>query len=236
MSNIAAQQPIIFLGGFLIGEASYHPLRDWIQTHHNHLVIIIPVSKLDWMLTSWSYGWRRILDRVDAAVDEISKKSLTGKVTLIGHSSGGMILRLYLGDQPFAGRTYRGFERCNRLVTLGTPNQANRATPLRAMVDRLYPGSCFADHVDYVSIAGSLSLNERSASSLAKRIARSSYQQISGDPEDNGDGLVPVSSALLQGSRQLTLDDTAHGGAFGTDWYCSPSRINQWISFSNSLE
>ena len=142
------------------------------------------------------------------------------------------MLRLYLGDKPFSGRIYSGYKSCNRLITLGSPHQAVRATPLRAQVNNLYPASFYADHVDYFSIAGRLSLDSPNASQFAKYTAANSYRSISDDPLLQGDGLVPVSSALLAQSRDLVLNNTAHGGLFGTTWYCSTERIEQWWPYA----
>ena len=67
------------------------------------------------------------------------------------------MLRLYLSKAAFEGNVYAGSERYDRLITLGSPHQAVRATPLRAMVDRRFPG-CYESGVDYVAIAGKLEL------------------------------------------------------------------------------
>ena len=232
MQSVDPSQPVLILGGFLITDEAYAPLASWIQSHQGSIVRIVPSSKFDWLLTSWAIGWRRLLDRVDEIVQDLQSQSHTGKVTLIGHSSGGVMLRLYLGDQPFSGRVYAGHLRCNRLVMLGSPHQAVRATPLRALVDKLYPACSFSTHVDYISIAGNLLLESNNATHFAKRFASNSYRSISGDPLSQGDGLVPLSSALLAQSRHLVLNDTAHGGLFGSTWYGSIERIEQWWPFA----
>jgi len=159
-------------------------------------------------------------------VQELASASPTGKVTLIGHSSGGVMLRLFLGDQPFAGRRYNGVALADRLFCLGSPHTALRATALRQLVDRRYPGACFADAVAYVSVAGDLALEDGSAT--ARRLAPGSYRAISGSEAVAGDGLVPVGSACLQGSQQLVLPGVAHGGAFGPRWYGTPEVVAQW--------
>ncbi len=140
------------------------------------------------------------------------------------------MLRLYLSDVEFQGRRYGGSERCNRLVTLGSPHQAVRATPLRAMVDRRFPG-CHHPDVDYVSVAGALDLSDSTASAFSRRSASGSYKSIVGDAEVAGDGLVPVSSALLKDARHFVLNATAHGGLFGAPWYGSPERVQSWWRF-----
>ena len=223
-------QPVVIFGGFLITEEAYRPLADWIEQTTDAPVRIVPASKLDWLATSWGFGWSRLLDRVDSAVHELANQSTTGRVTLIGHSSGGVMLRPYLTDQTFLGRRFNGAARCNRLITLGSPHQALRATPLRARVDREFPGCPEADRVDYVAVAGRLDPLGSNASSFSRRSAARSYRQILGEPDLEGDGLVPVRSALLRNARWIELADTALGGLFGQSWYGSTDRINNWWS------
>ena len=219
-------QPVLILGGFLITDEAYQPMCSWLRQQTQQAVELVPASRFDWLLTSWSFGWRRLLDRVAAQAEALAAQSATGKVTLIGHSSGGVMLRLFLADDLFAGRRYNGRQWANRLYTLGSPHTAVRATPLRQMVDRRYPGAIFADTVHYVSVAGALRAQE--GSPLSQRMAPRSYQAIAGGMDLEGDGLVPVSSALLSGSEPLKLDGVAHGGAFGACWYGTPEVVQQW--------
>ena len=227
MTTDASAQPVVILGGFLITTEAYQPMADWIRQRDDCDVVVIPVSRVDWLLTSWAFGWRRLLDRVHAEVSRLAAGSPTGRVTLIGHSSGGVMLRLYLSDRSFAGRRYGGAGMCNRLITLGSPHQARRATPLRAMVDREFPGAAFPG-VDYIAVAGTLDPTSSTASAFSRRTAANNYRSIVGTSEVEGDGLVPVTSALLQGARHLVLPDTAHGGFFGSSWYGSNDRLDQW--------
>jgi hypothetical protein len=94
-------------------------------------------------------------------------------------------------------------------------------------VDQILPG-CACYGVDYISVAGQLDLDGATATGFARRSARRSYKQIAGEDEVSGDGLVPVDSALLKGARAVELNDTAHGGLFGSTWYGSAERIPQW--------
>jgi hypothetical protein len=41
---------------------------------------------------------------------------------------------------------------------------------------------------------------------------------------------VPVESALLRQARSVVLENTAHGGLFGSSWYGSLDRIEAWWS------
>ena len=90
---MSLDQPVVVLGGFLITVEAYDPLAEWIAARTGAPVKVVPVSRLDWLATSWGFGWTRLLDRVDAAVRELQGRSASSRVTLIGHSSGGVMLR-----------------------------------------------------------------------------------------------------------------------------------------------
>ena len=235
LKSVDPLQPIVILGGFLIAAEAYKPMAAWLKLQGVSDVLVVPMTRWDWLLTTRRLGWRRVLDRVDAMVKQVQHQSPSGKATLIGHSSGGVMLRLYLSNKAFEGKVYAGSERCDRLITLGSPHQAVRATPLRAMVDRRFPG-CYESGVDYVAIAGKLELCRGNASALSRIGSKASYKRAINDDGFLGDGLVPVKSALLHGARSLIQNDTAHGGLFGDIWYASTQRVDEWWNFVVSSE
>ncbi|MFN6133020.1 MAG: lipase family alpha/beta hydrolase [Synechococcaceae cyanobacterium] len=229
MSRSAAtstRQPIVILGGFLISPEAYGPMLTRLEQLSGQPVRLVAVSKPLWALTVFGFAWAWILDRVAAVVAELAQTSPTGRVTLVGHSSGGIMLRLFLDEAPFEGRRYDGKVLADTLVMLGSPHTALKATPLRQMVGRRLPGAFFADRVRYVSVAGDLDIS--SASPLARRMAPTAYRNSSGSAEDRGDGLVPLASALLTGSTSVVLPGVAHAAAFGTSWYGSPEVVECW--------
>ena len=228
--NKYIEQPIVILGGFLIECSSYEEMTEYIKSRSNNKVVIVPVNKIEWLSTNWSFGWKIILDKVDKIVKELLVKSPKKKVTLIGHSSGGMILRLYLSDLLFSGKIYNGKDYANCLITLGSPNQAKRATHLRNFVSSKLPGNFYSGDVSYVSVAGELDLNGPIATKTSLRLSRSSYRALNGNGEVIGDGLVPRDSALLIGSKQIVMKETAHGKAFGRDWYGSKNKVEEWVN------
>ncbi len=219
-------QPIVILGGFLIDPPAYEPMVQRLEQLSGQPVRLVSVGKAEWTLTVLAFAWARILDRVAKTVADLAGSSASGRVTLIGHSSGGIMLRLFLDDAPFQGRRYDGKALVDTLVMLGSPHTALKATVLRAMVQRRLPGAAFADRVRYCSVAGDLQLDE--ASPLARRLAPAAYRNNTGNAEDRGDGLVPVSSALLEGSTPVVLPGVAHGGAFGTSWYGTSEVVERW--------
>jgi len=149
------------------------------------------------------------------------------KIDLIGHSSGGIMLRLYLSNEVFNNLVFNGKSIAKNLITLGSPHQAIKATALRRFVNEKYPGNFFKN-INYVSIGGEVEINSDQTSLLTKLIAQSSYKSISGNKNERGDGLVPLSSSLLKNSQKITLPKTVHGGIFGNNWYCSPSKVKEW--------
>ena len=228
--NKYIDQPIVVLGGFLINVSAYMEMIDHIKSKTNNKVVIVPVNKFEWLLTNWSFGWKNILDKVEKISKELSKESSTNKVTLIGHSSGGMILRLYLSDLLFCRKIYNGKDYANCLITLGSPNQAKRATHLRNFVSSKLPGSFYNTDVSYISVAGELDLNGPIATRTSLRLSKPSYRALSGNGDVVGDGLVPRDSALLIGSKQVVMQETAHGKAFGKDWYGSKNKVEEWLN------
>ncbi|MFZ9753931.1 MAG: esterase/lipase family protein [Cyanobium sp.] len=227
-------QPILVLGGFLIGAEAYGPLVESLERLSGQRVVLLPVTRWEWLLTVLPLGWARLLDRVAIAAAELAGASQTGRITLVGHSSGGILLRLFLADGPFEGRCYGGRRLADTLITLGSPHTALKATAMRTRVARELPGAYFGHDplhpVRYVAVAGVIELEAGAgqASATARRLAPTAYRNSSGDAADRGDGLVPVGSALLEGAEPVLLEGVAHGGAFGAQWYGTPAVVERW--------
>ena len=188
---------------------------------------MVDVTRGDWFKSNTPEGWINILNKVKDKVAFALKETKAKKIDLIGHSSGGIILRLYLSNEPFKEVIYNGKSTTRNLITLGSPHQAIKATALRRFVDEKYPGNFF-QNINYVSIGGEVEINSKQTSILTKLTAKVSYKSISGDSNESGDGLVPLSSSLLKNSQQITLPNTVHGGIFGKNWYGSTSKVKEW--------
>jgi len=188
---------------------------------------VVDVTRKDWLKSNSAQGWVDILKKVKDTITIALKANKSNKIDLIGHSSGGVMLRLYLSDELFNNEIFNGRSITKNLITLGSPHQAINATSLRKFVDEKYPGNFFKN-INYVSIGGKVKINSKKTSFITKLIARGSYKSISGDKNANGDGLVPLSSSLLKGSQQIILPETVHGGFFGKEWYCTPSKVKEW--------
>ncbi len=190
------------------------------------------ITKIDWLKTNTVKGWGNILNKVDNCVKNVIKETNAKKIDLIGHSSGGVMLRLYLSKDLFNGKKYGGSDFTSNLITLGSPHQAKRATPLRKLVDEKFPENFFKN-VNYVSIGGELEVNSSDSSLITKLFAKNSYKSISGEQTSIGDGLVPLSASLLNGSQKIILPKTSHSKIFGETWYGTNDRINEWYKQIN---
>ena len=221
------KNPIIILGGFLITSDSYNPAKNAIENISGRKVYVVDVTRGDWLKSNSAEGWITILNKVNRMVAFALNETKAKKVDLIGHSSGGIILRLYLSSEPFKDVIYNGKSTTRNLITLGSPHQAVRATKLRRFVDETYPANFFKN-INYVSIGGKVEIKSKQTSLFTKLVARNSYKSISGDKNESGDGLVPLSSSLLRNSQQITLPNTVHGGIFGKNWYGSTSKVREW--------
>ena len=221
------KNPIIILGGFLITSEAYKPAKNIIEKISGRKVYIVDVTRGDWLKSNSAEGWINILNKVKDKADFALRETKAKKIDLIGHSSGGIMLRLYLSNESFKDTIYNGKSITKNLITLGSPHQALKATALRRFVDEKYPGNFFKN-INYVSVGGKVEINSEQTSLLTKIVARSSYKSISGDKNESGDGLVPLSSSLLKNSQKIILPNTVHSGIFGKNWYGGTSKVREW--------
>lgn len=224
-------QPIVILGGFLSFAMLYCGMQDCLTGLTGQPVSIVETYSLDWAAVVAIPGWNRVLRKLDDTVQAFVHQSPTGKVTLVGHSAGGVLARLYLSPKPFWGRVYGGLNYVDQLITLGSPHYSERkwlhGGMMAQWMERRYPGAFFAPQVQYTAVAGKLIRGDRQGT-LRERHAHVFYEDALGDGDVWGDGLVPIASALLEGSRPIVLEDVAHFAGFGGPWYGAPEVIPRW--------
>ncbi len=221
-------EPVVIVPGFLLTPARFEEARAALVSLGVADARVVPVTLTDWGASVLAAGWARILDKIDRTVDRALEATGAEKVVLVGHSAGGVMARLFLASEPFRGRVYDGKRRVHGLITLGSPHQAVRASPMRMRVKKLYPGAFFAPEVAYLAVAGKAVRGDRRGS-RRERSAYRSYRMIGGDGAVWGDGTVPVESALLEGARHLVLDGVHHYGfRRGRRWYGSADAVTSW--------
>jgi len=220
--------PVVVVPGFLLTPGRFREMHRTLRSLGNETVRVVPVTVGDWGMSVFASGWARILAKIERTVESVLETTGAEKVVLVGHSSGGMLGRLYLAPKPFRRHVYDGKRFVRALITLGSPHQARRGSPMRRRVQSLYPGACFAPEVKYLSVAGKAVRGDRGGSAR-ERASYSGYKALCGDGGLWGDGTVPVALALLEGSHPLVLEGVYHyclGGA--RRWYGSADVVAAW--------
>jgi len=224
-------QPIVIFGGLLSFGVAYWPMREALQRHTGRPVWVVETLGHEWWAIAAPLGWAYLLGKLDRTVQRAARGSPTGRVTLIGHSAGGVLSRLYLSPAPFLGRVYRGLDYVDHLITLGSPHHnlgpLSRGGWMSRRVYKAYPGAYFAPQVRYTSVAGRYQRGDADGSPR-ERWLYACYRELCGDGAVWGDGLVPVPSALLEGSAQIVLDGASHFSIYGGQWYGDAQMIPRW--------
>ena len=123
-TNKKINNPIIILGGFLITKEAYDEAKNIIENVFKRKVYVVDVTRKDWFKSNSEKGWIDILNKVRDTVNLALKENKSRKIDFIGHSSGGVMLRLYLSDEPFNDEIFNGKSHAKNLITLGSPHQA----------------------------------------------------------------------------------------------------------------
>lgn len=235
-------RPVVLLAGGMLGTPCfYQPLARSLLERGAAEVVVAPVYQPDWVLAAVR-GLGPMTTRVGRALLEAGRLSAANPASMgapilyVGHSAGGLIGRLLTSPVPFEGRRFNARGRIGTLVTLGTPHLAREearwgrhiADICVSFVNRHVPGALFAPTTTYLAVAGR-SIPGRADAGAVSRLMHYLYgefQPTHDEPLIEGDGLVPVASALLPGARHLVLDDALHG-TFGP-WFGQDAHVDAW--------
>lgn len=156
------------------------------------------------------------------------------EVNLIGHSAGGWLARVFLGECASA----EDRKSIRSLITLGTPHLApppgsfDQTRGLLDYVNREYPHN-HHEEVRYICVGGkALQGKKLGQGTFEEWIAYQSYLPLCGSGDVWGDGITPVGHALLEGSEQVIIEGAKHSplsAKNGQGWYGSDGFIDQWI-------
>ena len=159
------EHPIVILGGFLSFSLLYVEMRDVLAQITGQPVWIVDTQSLDWLPSIVPPGWVHLLRKLDHTVRQAASRSTTVKITLIGHSAGWVLARLYLSPRPFLGHAFRGLDYIDHLITLGSPHYNQRLSVhggrMSRWIEKRYPGAFFAPCVEYTAVAGKLVRGDR---------------------------------------------------------------------------
>jgi pimeloyl-ACP methyl ester carboxylesterase len=222
---------IVIVGGFLSSPRFYQKMQQELSALTARPAYLVQIPAPAWLLTVTRLGYVGLLIAIDRAVERALRSASGQRITLIGHSAGGVIARLYLSPAPLMGRSFNGLKKVNHLITLGSPHysQGNlrRGGALSHYVESRYPGAYFQPEVRYTSCAGKFIRGNRAGSKF-ERWVYTQYEEICGQGDAWGDGLIPIQSALLKDSNQIVLEGISHYAIFGDPWFGSSTAIHQW--------
>jgi pimeloyl-ACP methyl ester carboxylesterase len=228
--------PTVILPGYFASALEYQSLEQSLQAS-GFPAVTVPLIQRDWFPTLGGRSMVPILRKIDQTVKQQLEQHNTSKINLIGHSAGGWIARLYLGEIPYnihndvsdAAGLWHAYPYVATLVTLGTPHVSQERWTKRNLdfVKINYPGA-FYPEVQYVCVAGKAIYGERR---IGQWLAYSSYQQTCGIGNCWGDGITPVTAAHLEGAINLTLEGILHSPRRQGMWYGSASAMSAWMPY-----
>eukprot|EP00980_Cylindrotheca_fusiformis_P009055 scaffold1949_cov119-Cylindrotheca_fusiformis.AAC.9 len=134
---------------------------------------------------------------------ESGKPTKKKKIALIGHSAGGWISRIYLSDQDYGGKVYRGAQYVHSVVTLGTPHATAPGPAFEGIswINKQLVG----DAVRSLAVAGTGFKGDEWGALTLGSYAFCCPNATDGSSYD-GDGMTPTFSALaMPNSESLIL-------------------------------
>ena len=223
--------PTVILPGYLASAQPYKEMEAALAKY-GFPAVTVPLRRRDWLTTVGGRSVIDIIQALDATAQQAMNEHGCNKINLIGHSAGGWISRIYLGESPYdvhvsdLNRTLPRPARSHvkTLLTLGTPHRSEERWTKRYLdfVNNTYPGA-FYDDVKYVCIAGKSIMGKK-----ADWFTFNSYRLTVGQGDVWGDGVVPVAAANLEGAHNITLEEDVHSPRKDADWYGLSSVVEQW--------
>jgi triacylglycerol esterase/lipase EstA (alpha/beta hydrolase family) len=228
--------PTVILPGYFARAREYQELENSLK-QQGIPTVTVPLRKRDWLPTLGGRSVVPIIQQIDRTVKGVLEDYNTSQVNLIGHSAGGWIARIYLGENPYnihgdvrgADAVWNGHSFVDTLITLGTPHISQERWTKRNLdfVKNNYPGAFYSD-VKYVCVAGKAVLGKQQ---LGSWLAYNSYKLTCGEGNCWGDGITPIAAAHLEGAINVTLEGVMHAPNSSGIWYGSPEVQSAWLSY-----
>jgi pimeloyl-ACP methyl ester carboxylesterase len=232
---------VLVLGGFLTAPPMYRRFMERLRARGAAAVVVAGVWTPDWLIASVR-GPGAIATRSGRALLEAGRLAAEvsegAPVLIVGHSAGGLIARILTATEPLPDRKFGAARRVGAIVTLGTPHLLSTGegigrrlnTVVSEIAEAAVPGAFHSPEIGYVSVA-SRAIGGYPAGTGRERVAYLLYRSVMGRaavPGTEGDGLVPVASAMLAGSAQIVVDGAIHGPSAGAPWYGTDGPMDVW--------
>lgn len=227
--------PTVIIPGYLAGAGPYRGLEADLN-QRGIWATTVPLTQRSWLPTLGGNSVQPVVQALAATVERAREVTGSDRVNLVGHSAGGWIARIYLGDRPYdvhqADRArpncWVGHQHTDTLITLGTPHISQERWTRRNLefVNQTYPGAYYPQ-VNYVCVAGKAVFGRR----WRTWFTYNSYQLTCGEGACWGDGITPVASAHLAEAENLVLESVYHSPKPAISWYGSPQIVDQWVQY-----
>ncbi|RUR86945.1 esterase/lipase family protein [Chlorogloeopsis fritschii PCC 9212] len=226
--------PTVIVPGYLESAIAYRQLQQSLQ-NSGFPTVTVPLRRRDWIVTLGGRSVTPILQQLDNTVKQVLQQYNTSQINLIGHSAGGWISRIYLGEKPYLGRNdvqpslWEAHPLVATLITLGTPHMSQERWTRWNLdfVNNNYPGA-FYKNVRYVCVAGKTIFGEKRRGCW---LAYSSYQLTCGKGNTWGDGITPIEAAHLEGAENIVIEGIKHSPRSPQIWYGSPEALKVWVQY-----
>jgi triacylglycerol esterase/lipase EstA (alpha/beta hydrolase family) len=229
--------PTVILPGYLESADVYLPLQQAL-TKLGTPTTTVPLRKRDWLPTLGGRSMVPILRQLERTVNAALIDHNASQVNLIGHSAGGWISRIYLGEIPYTihgdvtdadQNLWNAKSKIANLITLGTPHISGERWTKKNLdfVNDNYPGAIYPE-VQYICVAGKSIYGEQK---LGKWLAYSSYQQTCGEGNTWGDGITAIAAAHLAGATNIMIEGVRHSPRTAGIWYGSAAARDRWIEY-----
>lgn len=228
--------PTVILPGYLEGAIAYLPLQQSLE-QLGFPTAIVPIRFRDWLPTVGGRSMIPILRLLDHTVKQMLQQYNVPQINLIGHSAGGWISRIYLGEKPYSIHgdvteevgLWNAHPSVATLLTLGTPHISQERWTRKNLdfVKINYPGA-FHPQVRYICVAGKTIFGARRPEQW---LAYSSYKLTCGRGDTWGDGITPIEAAHLEGATNLVIEGVNHSPRARGIWYGSPVALQSWVSY-----
>lgn len=227
--------PTVILPGYFAAATEYRAMQQLMQAQ-GYPTLVVPLQTSDWYATVGGRPMTPILLKLAQTIEQARQQYDSTLVNLVGHSAGGWISRIYMGDRPYYDQMWGGVSRVATLVTLGTPHiSRERWTRFNLnFVNDNYPGAHWSQ-IKYVCVAGKSCLGVQprllQPTTWSGWLAYSSYQITAGVGNVWGDGITPITAAHLNGALNLTLEGAYHSPRGDRYWYGSAPALGDWLQY-----
>jgi triacylglycerol esterase/lipase EstA (alpha/beta hydrolase family) len=228
--------PTVIIPGYFATAEEYRELEELLN-RQGFPTVTVPLRQGDWLPTVGGRSMIPILRQIDYTVKEVLQQYNTHKINLIGHSAGGWIARIYLGEKPYTihgdvaenAGLWNANRYINTLVTLGTPHISQERWTRKNLdfVKINYPGA-FYPNIRYICVAGKAVYGKFNWKTW---LAFNSYKLTIGTGKTWGDGITPIAAAHLEGAENIVLEDVWHSPRSPGKWYGSPETVPSWLKY-----